>query len=81
MSGFSDVFYKSLLARYPKDGTSPDVCWPARGPDARPGSNVDTNGLTPDFWFWPSEVWEVKGAECVWINLLLLLYRDTSSPG
>ncbi|WVQ74491.1 hypothetical protein IAR50_004092 [Cryptococcus sp. DSM 104548] len=57
MSGFSDAFYKDLTKRYPAEGM-PEKC-----NKTVPLGYVDTNGLTPDVWFDPSEVWEIRGAD------------------
>jgi len=50
ISGFTDTFYKELNERYPKDS---DTC--SRTPFVR----AET-GLTPQWYFKPSEVWEVS---------------------
>ncbi|TYJ59128.1 hypothetical protein B9479_000117 [Cryptococcus floricola] len=57
MSGFSDAFYKDLTKRYPAEGM-PEKC-----NKTTPLGYIDTNGLTPDVWFDPSEVWEIRGAD------------------
>ncbi|WRT65596.1 uncharacterized protein IL334_002541 [Kwoniella shivajii] len=57
ISGFSDVFYKDLLKRYPPEGL-PEKC-----NKTTTLGFVDTNGLRPDVWFEPSEVWEIRGAD------------------
>ncbi|WWC60196.1 uncharacterized protein I303_102761 [Kwoniella dejecticola CBS 10117] len=57
ISGFSDQFYKDLLKRFPPEGL-PEKC----NPHTQLGF-YDTNGLRPDFWFEPSEVWEIRGAD------------------
>ncbi|WVQ94526.1 hypothetical protein IAU59_001605 [Kwoniella sp. CBS 9459] len=57
ISGFSDAFYKDLLKRYPPEGL-PEKC-----NKTTPLGFVDTNGLIPDVWFEPSEVWEIRGAD------------------
>lgn len=59
ISGFTDQFYKDLLVRYPPEG-KPEKC-----SKTTPLGYYDTNGLRPDVWFQPSEVWEIRGAECV----------------
>ncbi|KAI0743560.1 hypothetical protein C8Q80DRAFT_1181931 [Daedaleopsis nitida] len=58
MSGFSDVFYKSLRDRYPEnsDTCSPQPMWQPE---------CDTGGLKPEVYFKPQEVWEIRGAEYV----------------
>lgn len=55
--GFSDAFYKDLSKRYPAEGM------PSKCSKIAPIGFVNTNGLIPDVWFEPSEVWEIKGAE------------------
>lgn len=57
ISGFSDAFYKDMLKRYPSEG-SPEKC-----NKISPLAYCDTGGLRPDFWFAPSEVWEIRGAD------------------
>nr|ODN98553.1 DNA ligase 1 [Cryptococcus depauperatus CBS 7855] len=57
MSGFSDAFYKDLCKRYPAENM------PERCSKTSPLGYVDTNGLIPDVWFQPSEVWEIRGAD------------------
>lgn len=56
MSGFTDAFYKDLLARYPPDD-DPSVC------STQPLGYVETGGLIPERWFVPREVWEIRGAD------------------
>jgi DNA ligase-1 len=56
VAGFTDAFYKDLSKRYPAEGM-PEKC------SKSPLGYYETNGLTPDFWFEPSEVWEIRGAE------------------
>lgn len=58
MSGFTDAFYKDLIVRYPPENAIPEKC----NKDT-PLGYYDTNGLRPDVWFLPSEVWEMRGAE------------------
>ncbi|KAH9832195.1 uncharacterized protein C8Q71DRAFT_777822 [Rhodofomes roseus] len=56
MSGFTDVFYKSLKERYPEhsETCSPQPLWePA----------CETGGLKPEVYFKPQEVWEIRGAD------------------
>ncbi|KZT70977.1 ATP-dependent DNA ligase [Daedalea quercina L-15889] len=56
MSGFTDVFYKSLKERYPEQSEtcSPQPLWePA----------CETGGLKPEVYFKPQEVWEIRGAD------------------
>ncbi|XP_006460839.1 hypothetical protein AGABI2DRAFT_69760 [Agaricus bisporus var. bisporus H97] len=57
MSGFTDSFYQDTRDRYtPGDG--PDViCSP------RPLWECDFGGFTPDVYFRPQEVWEIRGAD------------------
>ena len=57
ISGFTDQFYKDLLVRYPPEGL-PEKC-----SKTTPLGYYETNGLRPDVWFCPSEVWEIRGAE------------------
>lgn len=56
MSGFTDAFYKNLIARYPPEGSD------ATSTDS-PLGYVETGGLVPSIWFEPKEVWEIRGAE------------------
>jgi DNA ligase-1 len=58
ISGFTDAFYKDLIARYPPENAIPEKC-----NKDQPLGYYDTNGLRPDVWFEPSEVWEIRGAE------------------
>lgn len=51
MSGFSDVFYKAAKERYDKQHVLPCKL-----------SYVNTSE-TPDVWFTPTEVWEIRGAD------------------
>ena len=57
ISGFTDQFYKDLLVRYPPEGL-PEKCSKTTAL-----GYYETNGLRPDVWFCPSEVWEIRGAE------------------
>jgi DNA ligase-1 len=57
ISGFTDQFYKDLLVRYPPEGM-PEKC-----SKTTTLGYYETNGLRPDVWFEPSEVWEIRGAE------------------
>ncbi|GAB00057.1 uncharacterized protein L969DRAFT_54793 [Mixia osmundae IAM 14324] len=54
ISGFTDEFYKSLNERYKRDS---DNCSRTRLATIEPG------GLHPDYWWEPSEVWEIRGAD------------------
>ncbi|KZT08332.1 ATP-dependent DNA ligase [Laetiporus sulphureus 93-53] len=56
MSGFTDVFYKSLSERYPEnsDTCSPEPLWEPE---------CETGGLRPEVFFKPQEVWEIRGAD------------------
>lgn len=56
ISGFNDQFYKDLGARYTK-GTS--QC----SAEKQLGYIESSGGHTPDVWFLPSEVWEIRGAD------------------
>lgn len=56
--GFTDQFYKDLLKRYPPNNEIPEKC----NTDNTLGY-YETNGLRPDVWFSPDEVWEMRGAE------------------
>ncbi|PIL36196.1 hypothetical protein GSI_01857 [Ganoderma sinense ZZ0214-1] len=56
MSGFSDVFYKSLHEPYPENS---DTC----SPQAMWQPECDTGGLKPEVYFKPQEVWEIRGAD------------------
>lgn len=58
ISGFTDQFYKDLTKRYPPHDELPEKC-----STVSPLGFVDTNGLRPDVWFSPEEVWEIRGAE------------------
>ncbi|KAK4685691.1 DNA ligase 1, partial [Tremellales sp. Uapishka_1] len=57
ISGFTDAFYKDLLVRYPPEG-EPEKC-----SKYNQLGYYETNGLRPDVWFCPSEVWELRGAD------------------
>ncbi|KAG2146048.1 ATP-dependent DNA ligase [Suillus bovinus] len=54
MSGFSDSFYKEMVAHYSEgsDNCSKQPLW-----------NSDTGGFRPDVYFRPHEVWEIRGAD------------------
>ncbi|KAG1734705.1 ATP-dependent DNA ligase [Suillus paluster] len=54
MSGFSDAFYKEMVARYPEgsDNCSRQPLW-----------ETNTGGFRPDVYFRPNEVWEIRGAD------------------
>ncbi|KAH9813967.1 hypothetical protein DFH28DRAFT_895909 [Melampsora americana] len=56
ISGFNDQFYKDLGARYVK-GTA--QC----SSEKQLGYIESSGGHTPDVWFLPSEVWEIRGAD------------------
>ncbi|EKM80717.1 hypothetical protein AGABI1DRAFT_71206 [Agaricus bisporus var. burnettii JB137-S8] len=57
MSGFTDSFYQDTRDRY-NPGDGPDViCSP------RPLWECDFGGFTPDVYFRPQEVWEIRGAD------------------
>ncbi|TFK44414.1 ATP-dependent DNA ligase [Crucibulum laeve] len=56
MSGFSDEFYKALGERYSLTDSS-QTC------SARPMWECDFGGFTPDVYFKPQEVWEIRGAD------------------
>ncbi|EGG09678.1 uncharacterized protein MELLADRAFT_34116 [Melampsora larici-populina 98AG31] len=56
ISGFNDQFYKDLGARYTK-GTA--RC----SAEKQLGYIESSGGHTPDVWFLPSEVWEIRGAD------------------
>ena len=58
ISGFTDAFYKDLLVRFPPHNELPEKC----NKDS-PLGYYETNGLRPDVWFEPCEVWEIRGAE------------------
>jgi len=58
ISGFTDVFYKDLIARYPPHNALPEKC-----NTDQPLGYYETNGLRPTVWFEPSEVWEIRGAD------------------
>lgn len=65
ISGFTDQFYKDLNERYPKDS---ETC--GRAPFAR----MQT-GLIPQWYFKPSEVWEVGPFSCLTIFVLIVRHR------
>lgn len=54
MSGFTDVFYKSLSERYPANS---NTC------SAQTEWDCDLGGFRPDVYFKPGEVWEIRGAD------------------
>ncbi|ORY29532.1 hypothetical protein BCR39DRAFT_532000 [Naematelia encephala] len=58
ISGFTDQFYKDLLVRFPPENKLPEKC-----NKIQPLGYYETNGLRPDYWFEPSEVWEIRGAD------------------
>lgn len=47
-----------MIARYPPENAIPEKC----NKDEMLGY-YETNGLRPDVWFSPDEVWEIRGAE------------------
>ncbi|CAI2162635.1 5366_t:CDS:2 [Funneliformis geosporum] len=55
MSGFSDDFYKELRLKYSEENGNISEY-------KKSYFDVD-DGLRPDVWFEPSEVWEIKGAD------------------
>jgi len=56
MSGFTDVFYQALAARYSlTDDRS--TC------SSQPIWGCDLGGFRPDVYFKPQEVWEIRGAD------------------
>ncbi|KAK8861449.1 hypothetical protein IAR55_002268 [Kwoniella newhampshirensis] len=57
ISGFTDAFYKDLIKRYPPEGM-PEHC-----SKTTTLGYYETNGLRPNVWFEPSEVWEIRGAD------------------
>ncbi|KAH8828249.1 DNA ligase [Flagelloscypha sp. PMI_526] len=59
MSGFSDTFYQELLDRYPAEESD------TTSKTNRRNWNVEFGGWdgSPDIYFKPSEVWEIRGAE------------------
>ncbi|WWD16639.1 hypothetical protein CI109_101069 [Kwoniella shandongensis] len=57
ISGFTDAFYKDLIKRYPPEGM-PEHC-----SKTTMLGYYETNGLRPNVWFEPSEVWEIRGAD------------------
>ncbi|KAH0588895.1 hypothetical protein H2248_004684 [Termitomyces sp. 'cryptogamus'] len=56
MSGFTDAFYKDLRERYPLSENS-DTC------SQQPLWDCDVGGSTPEVYFKPTEVWEIRGAD------------------
>ncbi|CAA7261687.1 unnamed protein product [Cyclocybe aegerita] len=54
MSGFSDVFYKSMRERYDPGS---ELC------SKQPLWECDFGGYKPEIYFKPHEVWELKGAD------------------
>ncbi|KJA20726.1 hypothetical protein HYPSUDRAFT_42794 [Hypholoma sublateritium FD-334 SS-4] len=54
MSGFSDVFYTAMRAKYSLDS---DFC------SKQPVWECDLGGFKPDVYFKPHEVWELRGAD------------------
>lgn len=54
MSGFSDLFYKEMVAHY-SEGS--DNC------SGKPLWETNTGGFRPDVYFRPHEVWEIRGAD------------------
>ncbi|KII92898.1 hypothetical protein PLICRDRAFT_37700 [Plicaturopsis crispa FD-325 SS-3] len=54
MSGFTDVFYKAMTERYAEES---DNC------SRRSLWECDVGGFTPDVYFRPHEVWEIRGAD------------------
>ncbi|KAG2150519.1 ATP-dependent DNA ligase [Suillus clintonianus] len=54
MSGFSDAFYKEMVAHYSEgsDNCSRQPLW-----------ETNTGGFRPDVYFRPHKVWEIRGAD------------------
>ncbi|KAG2345582.1 ATP-dependent DNA ligase [Suillus weaverae] len=54
MSGFSDLFYKEMVAHYSEgsDNCSRQPLW-----------ETNTGGFRPDVYFRPHQVWEIRGAD------------------
>ncbi|KAF5393428.1 hypothetical protein D9757_000779 [Collybiopsis confluens] len=70
MSGFTDVFYKTLSERYSLDNSqncSKDRLW-----------DCETGGFRPDVYFRPMEVWEIRMAS-VSLSPVSIAARDFTS--
>ncbi|CAO1636811.1 unnamed protein product [Sympodiomycopsis kandeliae] len=62
ISGFTDAEYKRITFEAFPEVNEPDTsCWSSRY--RNPDAEYSTGGYTPDVWFKPTEVWEVRGAD------------------